>query len=538
MNTEHLIPRAAGACALAACCALSAAALSGCSAEEQDAAQPAAQVQTTEEPQQESITAHGSTYEKAETVSVTTTLSGSTTAVAVDEWLKNPSGLDVIDDVSTLQQITADDKAITFTQEGEKLTWQANGQDVHYSGITNEELPFSIEYTYKLDGSKVDPATLSNVTGHLEVAINYRNNTSGTVSAGGSTHSVKQPYAMASLVSFDAEHAKNVKVENGQVMDQDGSFIAAGLAMPGLADSLGLADMVDLPESVTIEADVTGFDMPSITTMASNQVLGMMDESETGDISSSVNDLFSQVDSIKQATEQLSQGTSAIDQALSTINEGQGKLNAAFPNATDGLGKLSTAAEGVTQLADGANQALEADTAAQGQIGEQIASLKTQADALKAINTEGMDAAQKEALAKSIADLEQTASQLEQSLAASQQATGTASAMLSKASEASSQVSNGLTAVAEGLTQIQSGYEQLAQATGKVSEAAGKLSQGTAQMSEGVQQAIDQARGSIDEKIDLVSALSDYAEQQGAFCGNASNMPASTTFVVTAKADA
>ncbi len=540
MNTEHLIPRAASACALAACCALSAAALSGCSADaEQDTAQPAAQTQTTaEETQQESITAHGSSYEKAETVSVTTTLSGETTAIAVDEWLKNPSGLDVIDDVSTLQQIASDDKAITFTQDGQKLTWQANGQDVHYSGITNEELPFSIEYTYKLDGTEVDPATLSNATGHLEVAINYRNNTSGTVSAGGSTHSVKQPYAMASLVSFDAEHAKNVKVDNGQVMDQDGSFIAAGLAMPGLADSLGLADMVDLPESVTIEADVTGFDMPSITTMASNQVLSMMDESGTTDISSSVNDLFSQVDSIKQATEQLSQGTSAIDQALSTISEGQGKLNSAFPNATDGLGKLATASEGVTQLIGGANQALEADTAAQSQISEQIASLKSQIDALKAISTNGMDDAQKEALAKSIADLGQTASQLEQSLAASQQATGTAGAMLSKASEASSQVSSGLSSVAEGLKQIQSGYEQLAQATGKVSEAASQLSQGTAQMSEGVQQAIEQARGSIDEKIDLVSALSDYAERQGAFCGNASSMPASTTFVVTAKADA
>ncbi len=539
MNTEHLIPRAAGACALAACCAFSAATLSGCSSDAgQGTAQPAVQAQTAEEPQQESITAHGSTYEKAETVSVTTTLSGGTTAVAVDEWLKNPSGLDVIDDVSTLQQIAADDKAITFTQEGEKLTWQANGQDVHYSGITDKELPFGIEYTYKLDGNEVDPSALKNVTGHLEVAIEYRNNTSGTVSAGGSTHSVKQPYAMASLISFDAEHAKNVKADNGQVMDQEGSFIAAGIAMPGLADSLGLADTVDLPESVTIEADVTGFDMPSITTMASNQVLGMMDKSSTNDIDSSVNDLFSQVDSIKQATEQLSQGASAIDQALSTINVGQGKLNEAFPNATDGLGKLSAAAEGVTQLTDGANQALKADTAAQGQIGEQITSLKNQIDALKAVSTDGMDDAQKEALARSIADLEQAASQLEQALAASQQATGTASAMLTKASEASSQVSDGLISVTEGLKQIQSGYEQLAQATGTVSQAASQLSQGTAQMSQSVQQAIDQARGSINEKIDLISALSDYAEQQGAFCGNASTMPASTTFVVTAKADA
>ncbi len=539
MNTEHLIPRAAGACALAACCAFSAATLSGCNSDaEQNAAQPVEQTQATEEPQQDSITAHGSTYEKAETVTATTTLSGEMKAIAVDEWLKNPSGLDVIDDVSTLQQIAADDKAITFTQDGEKLTWKANGQDVHYSGITNQELPFSIGYTYELDGVEVDPATLRNVTGHLKVFLSYQNNTSGTVSAGGSTYSVKQPYAMASLVSFDAEHAKNVKVSNGQVMDQDGSFIAAGLAMPGLADSLGLEDLVNLPEDVTIEADVTGFDMPSITTMASNQVLEMLDENDTNDLDSSVDDLFSQVDSIKQATDQLSQGTSAIDQALSTINEGQGKLNAAFPNATDGLGKLSTAATGVTQLVDGANQAVAADASAQEQMSAQLVSLNEQIEQLKAISTDGMDDNQKEALSTSIANLEETASQLQQSLVASQKATATASDMLAKASEASSQISSGLASVAEGLKQIQSGYEQLAQATGKVSQAASQLNQGTQQMSQGVQQAIEQARGSIDEKLDLISALSDFAEDQGAFCGNATNMPASTTFVVTAKDEA
>ncbi len=538
MNTEHLIPRAAGACALAACCALSAAALSGCTAEEQSTAQPAIQAQATEEPQQESITAHGSNYEKAETVTATTTLSGRVTAIAVDEWLKNPSGLDVVDDASTLQQITADDKAITFTQDGENLTWQANGQDVRYSGITNQELPFSIGYTYKLDGVEVDPATLKNATGHLEVAISYQNNTSGAISAGGSTYSVKQPYAMASLVSFDSEHAKNVKVDNGQVMDQDGSFIAAGLAMPGLAESLGIADMVSLPESVTIEADVVGFDMPSITTMASNQVLSMVDDSGTDSISTSVNDAFGQVSSIKEATEKLSEGTSTINQALSQINEGQSKLNSAFPNATDGLAKLSEGASGVSKLIDASSQAVGAGAETQTTLAGQIEALNSQIAALEAISTDGWSDDQKEAQKSAIDELKSTSTNLQVALAADQQASAAAAGTLSKASEASNQVATGLSSIAEGLKQVQQGYEQLAQATSQVSSAAGQLSQGTQQMSDGVAKAIEEAKGSINNKIDLVKTLSDYADQQGAFCGNANSMPASTTFVITAKADA
>lgn len=57
-------------------------------------------------------------------------------------------------------------------------------------------------------------------------------------------------------------------------------------------------------------------------------------------------------------------------------------------------------------------------------------------------------------------------------------------------------------------------------------------------MSEGVKTAISEMRGNINGKLNLVSALRDCTEKQGAYCGSASNMPASTTFVVTAKADA
>ena len=91
---------------------------------------------------------------------------------------------------------------------------------------------------------------------------------------------------MTSFASFDVEHAKNVKVDNDKAMDQDGSFIATGLAMIGLAQSLEADNMVDLSESVTITADVTGFVMPDITTMASNQVLYMVGVDATDDLDS------------------------------------------------------------------------------------------------------------------------------------------------------------------------------------------------------------------------------------------------------------
>lgn len=454
----------------------------------------------------------------------TTTLSGEFKSIAVQEWLKNPEGLDVISDESSLQAIAADSDKITFTQDGTKLDWSTNGEDVHYSGITDKELPFSVSYNYKLDGETIGPSALKNVTGKLGICLEYQNNTSATVNAGGTPHKVKEPYAMASLVSFDAEHAKNVKVDNGKVMDQDGSFIAMGMAMPGLAQSLELDDMVELPESVTITADVVGFDMPDITTMATNQTLGMIDESTTASLDTDLNDAFNQVSSIQEATEQLSQGMQGISQALSGISEGQAKLNGAFPNATDGLGKLSEGSEGISKLVTASSQQLEEVKAAQDKATAAVAELE-------AINTEGMTETQIAALGQAIADAKTN-------LAAAQQATDPASAALGKASDASAQLTQGLSSISEGLTKIQAGYRQLGQATEKITAASSKLSQGTQAISEGVKTAISEMRGNINGKLDLVSALRDYTEKQGAYCGSASNMPASTTFVVTAKADA
>lgn len=528
MTATPRLMRLAATCSLTACLALFGCGfLAGCSDDSQNESATtatAAQEQPAEEQEQDSITAHGSAYEKAETVKANTTLSGEFKNIAVDEWLKNPEGLDVVSDVSSLQAIAADDDAITFTQNGENLEWNANGEDVHYSGVTDKELPFSISYSYKLNGETVDPSALKNVTGKLEVSLSYTNNTSATVNAGGTSHSVKEPYAMASLVSFDAEHAKNVKVDNGQVMDQDGSFIAVGMAMPGLAQSLELDDMVNLPESVTITADITGFDMPDITTMASNQVLGMVDEETTNDIDSNIDDAFSQVSSIQEATNQLSQGMQGVSQALSGISEGQAKLNDAFPNATDGLGKIAEGSEGVGKLIDASSQQLEAVRAAQEKAEDAVAKLE-------AVDTNGMTEEQAEALTQATADAKAN-------LASAQQATAAASATLDKASEATAQLSQGLAGISEGLTKIQAGYAQLGEATSKITEASAKLSQGTQAMSEAISTAVKEMQGSINDKLDLISALRDYADNKGAFCGNASNMPASTTFVVTAKADA
>ena len=77
---------------------------------------------------------------------------------------------------------------------------------------------------------------LKNVAGN-EASLDYENNTATTVNVDGTSRNVKEPYVMASFTSFDTEHPKIIKVNNDKGMNQDGSFVAVVLAMPGLTQS-------------------------------------------------------------------------------------------------------------------------------------------------------------------------------------------------------------------------------------------------------------------------------------------------------------
>nr|MCR5104643.1 hypothetical protein [Eubacterium sp.] len=82
--------------------------------------------------------------DKDETVYVMAEPDGDVKDVIVSEWLKNPEGKNELTDVSHLTDIENVKGDETFSQNGNKLTWQANGQDIYYQGKTDEEVPVSV----------------------------------------------------------------------------------------------------------------------------------------------------------------------------------------------------------------------------------------------------------------------------------------------------------------------------------------------------------------------------------------------------------
>lgn len=68
---------------------------------------------------------------------------------------------DTLEDASTLKDIENVKGDETFTQSGNKVTWQADGNDIFYQGTSESELPVTQKLTYYLDGKEVTPEELA-----------------------------------------------------------------------------------------------------------------------------------------------------------------------------------------------------------------------------------------------------------------------------------------------------------------------------------------------------------------------------------------
>ena len=78
------------------------------------------------------LTADSAAPEKEETVYVNMDASGNVEKITVSDWLKNNSQSAELSDSSSLSDIKNVKGDETFTQDGEKLTWQADGSDIYY----------------------------------------------------------------------------------------------------------------------------------------------------------------------------------------------------------------------------------------------------------------------------------------------------------------------------------------------------------------------------------------------------------------------
>lgn len=277
---------------------------------------------------------------KDETVYILAEPDGTARRVIVSDWLSNPDGEERLADESLLTGIENIKGQETF----DGSFWQAEGRDIYYQGESTEPLPVEMTITYTLDGQDISPENLAGQSGHVRIRFDYQVNRSVSAEINGQTETLSVPYGVLTALLVENDGFTNVEAANACIINDGDRTIVAGLALPGLQQSLNLdSDALSLPGYVEIEADVTNFALPVTVTMATSQVFALLDADKLND-----------TDDLKDSVAELVDGMAQLLDGATQLSDGLVDLGTGANQLADGVTALS---EGLNTLIDN-NEAL------------------------------------------------------------------------------------------------------------------------------------------------------------------------------------
>lgn len=438
--------------------------------------------------------------DKKETVFVLAGADGTPLDIVVSEKLHNADGAATLNDVSSLTDIENLSGDETFTAENGALVWDAQGNDIHYEGKSDAELPVGLKITYTLDGAEIAPADLAGKSGHLVMTLDYSTKVTAKATVSGEEIDMPVPFFMATLMLADSANFKNVTVENGKVLEMGDRTAVLCYGLPGLSDALDLASYEDIdleiPTQAKVEGDVTDFTFSGAYTIAANSLETSLD----GDSFSLSVDLDEVGGELTDAMTQLLDGG---DQLLSGAKELSDGLNEISANSADLVAGARTIFETVLATAN-ETLAESSDAFAANGITINELTIDNYADEIDRIESELLETVNEEVLRQADALLKTKVTEAVRKEVRSQVTTAVKAEVKTKVTEvAKGQVTQAVTAAVEE------------QVRAKVTEAV--RAQVVPQVTEAVRAEVtSQVDASLDDavKAQVTSAVQQQVEQQ------------------------
>lgn len=285
---------------------------------------------------------------KDESVYVLANTDGSVKKIIVSDWLRNTQNSVAIEDKSELSSIKNVKGDEGHTDTGSARVWDAEGNDIYYTGTIEKELPVDMEVTYTLDGKTMTASELAGKSGRVTIRYAYTNKQYENVTIDGKMEKIYVPFAMLTGMLVDSDTFRNVEVTNGKILNDGDHTAIVGIAFPGLQDDLAIdRDTLDIPDSFTVSADVTDFHLSNTVTIAANGLFSQINPEKLD----SLDGLTESLDQLTDAMEQLMDGSSQLYDGLCTLLTKSDELVSGIDALAEGAGKLQ---EGAASLEDGA----------------------------------------------------------------------------------------------------------------------------------------------------------------------------------------
>ncbi|MCI8885613.1 MAG: hypothetical protein HFG87_06460 [Dorea sp.] len=414
---------------------------------------------------------------KEESVYVKADAAGNVSSATVTEWIKNPENGELADasELKDIRNIKGDEE---FTKgSGKDLKWKSEGNDIYYQGTSDEKLPVDVKITYKLNGKTVKAEDLEGKTGRVEIHIDYENHAKETVEINGEKSEMYTPFTAVTAMMLPNDEYTNVTIDNGKIMSDADKNIVVGLGFPGLTENLKLEDAdIDIPESVTVTADVEDASVGPTVTVVSAEIMNEFDLSGVNDFDS----LEDSLNELEDASAQLADGSRDASDGAKKLADGSREAAGGASELADGS---KEAVSGARKLADGSREAASG------------------ARELAAGSKEAENGAKE--LAKGSKDAAAGSKELEEG---SKAVTDGAEELNSKSGE----LIGGVDALADGVTSYTQGVGQLEGGAAQVSDGANGVKEGAQKL----QGAVSQVRNGADELVQGYAPL--YASLSGA----------------------
>ena len=234
-----------------------------------------------------------------------------------------------INDKTTLNDIKNLNGDEKYQRDGNNIVWENKGEEIYYQGMLDKDLPISVSAKYYLDGKEMTSHDMLGKKGKVKILLNYQNKASKYMNINGKMEKMYTPFMIVTTSIINNTDNKNIKVNNGRVVDNGLTSIVVGLSSPGLYESLKLDELKKM-NSVEITYDTNNFSLNSIYSLASCNLF--QDNNldlfgNLGTIYKNINLLQSNMDTLVKAGNELSKGSSDINKGINTLNGKIQELN-------------------------------------------------------------------------------------------------------------------------------------------------------------------------------------------------------------------
>ena len=132
------------------------------------------------------------------------------------------------------------------------------------------------------------------------------------------------PFVVVVGTIFEESKAKNITVSNGKVINDGTKSIVAGIALPGLKESLKIDNNdIEIPSIVEIDMEATEFESSNIISYVTPKVF----EKDDLKIFDKMDEMYSKVQTLQESSKKIESGANKLADGTKSLDEGAINLN-------------------------------------------------------------------------------------------------------------------------------------------------------------------------------------------------------------------